>query len=355
MYHEYTKRSNGQHNQIKLALRVCYLIIQIVGLYWTFIDLLRFVIDPHTLMLRNNVGCQITAYSPKLIPSVFYGCYLFQILFRLQNSFKDSFLAVRKGTFWSILILNAFFLIAAPLLILMFNERTSVCVYTWHPADSALVPLTTPLSFCGIQLGGTGNLILVVGFLWVAVMNIAFGIMFSVKLHKLMSSASVANGGTVHFKLSSLILKNSILTLIGATSTLLSYALWITNLLGVGAVFLYTDLLVNCLMIGLMFEYNEKYYKLCCKCCIVCCFRMCGTSKSDTEMARLADYISSSTQWSVTSKSPRVSVTVPMPKLRHAVSLSSAKSVESSPGPSLQITAAHSVKQTIAEDEEEIP
>lgn len=65
-----------------------------------------------------------------------------------------------------------------------------------------------------------------------------------------------------------LMMKLSILTLIATTSTMTSYMLWMWAVLPIGVVLLYLDVFVNCLAIGLMFKYNEKWYKLLCKCCI---------------------------------------------------------------------------------------
>lgn len=53
------------------------------------------------------------------------------------------------------------------------------------------------------------------------------------------------------------------------------------------------DLFLNCLMIGLMFKYNEKYYKKCCRCCILLCFIKCDKSRSRPKRREIMTYIDS--------------------------------------------------------------
>lgn len=79
-------------------LWIAYLVLILVGLCWTLGDFFHYVIDPHTLILQDNVGCDIVAYLPKLSPFLYYGLYLSQILLRLQLSFEDSYLAMSKCT-----------------------------------------------------------------------------------------------------------------------------------------------------------------------------------------------------------------------------------------------------------------
>ena len=60
---------------------------------------------------------------------------------------------------------------------------------------------------------------------------------------------------------------------------MLSYVLFM--LLNQGA-FLYADNLINCMVIGLMFRYNERHFKSLCRPCIVLCFS-CDKSSSELE------------------------------------------------------------------------
>ena len=46
-------------------------------------------------------------------------------------------------------------------------------------------------------------------------------------------------------------------------------------------------------MIALMFKYNEKYYKKCCRCCILICFIKCDKSKNRPKHREIMTYIDS--------------------------------------------------------------
>eukprot|EP01083_Nonionella_stella_P159853 521919_1 len=86
IYQEYTKC-----NELRLALRILYIAIQVMGLYYTLMECVRFVIDPFIPLLRINHSCSFSGYSSKIMPSLYYGVYLYQILLRLQGSFKGIF------------------------------------------------------------------------------------------------------------------------------------------------------------------------------------------------------------------------------------------------------------------------
>eukprot|EP01083_Nonionella_stella_P159854 521920_1 len=98
----------------------------------------------------------------------------------------------------------------------------------------------------------------------------------------------------VKFQYKSLIIKNSILSLCGAISTLLSYMIWVSHALPISAALLYFDMFLNCLVIGLMFRQNERHYKRLCGCCVVMCFSVCDGSQTDTDKEHVLRYIKNS-------------------------------------------------------------
>ncbi len=86
-------------------------------------------------------------------------------------------------------------------------------------------------------------------------------------------------------KVKALIIKNSILTIVGTISTTVCWIGFLSSQNGTGGngIFIHLDLYINCIVIALMFKYNEKYYKRVCKCCIIICLRDCDKSYDKTD------------------------------------------------------------------------
>merc|ERR1712228_51814 len=80
------------------------------------------------------------------------------------------------------------------------------------------------------------------------------------------------------FVLKSLIIKNTMLTTVASISTFINWTMWIVGVGNFGVSMLYLDYWFNCFIIGLAFNYNEKYYKFLFKTCILGCFLKCDKS-----------------------------------------------------------------------------
>eukprot|EP01083_Nonionella_stella_P108169 314305_1 len=280
---EYIVHKTMHPNKSYKFQRILHLSLQIIGLCWTISDVFCFIIDPHTLILRNNIGCYIVAYIPKVVPGVYYGLYLYQILLRLESSFRDSCLAISKRTIiiFKVLIIP---ILTGPIWFLILNRGETACVRGWKAHDVTSWyerPEPYKFAYCTVKTNFGAALFLIFVVLFLGFINIAFGVIFAMKL-KVLLSANTDN------RLKALIVKNSILTVTGSISTVSSYLIWIILTFGTG---LYIDLLVNCLVIGLMFKYNSKLYKRLCKCCIVMCFLKCDKSKSKMKEEDVARYV----------------------------------------------------------------
>ena len=127
------------------------------------------------------------------------------------------------------------------------------------------------------------------GIFCLAAFNITFGWIFIAKLIRLLSNHK--DNEHIQFGMKSLIVKICILTLTGSVSTILCWSLWISDMLNFGAVFLYIDLFVNSMVIGLMFKTNEKHYKRLCKCWIILCFLNCDKSKEKLNEKQVDKYL----------------------------------------------------------------
>eukprot|EP01083_Nonionella_stella_P293553 998360_1 len=274
----------------KFQRSILYILLQIIGLCWTINDVFVFIIiDPHTLILRHNIGCYIVAYIPKTVPWIYYILYLYQILLRLEASFKGSPLSISKRTIiiFKVLIIP---IAVGPIWFILLNKST--CVRGWKPLDvSSWYERPGPYKFawCTLQMNGPAVILLIVSLVWGASINIIFGMVFVLKLKVLLSSNVDDHMQTkLDFRYKSLIVKNSILTLTGSISTIAAYIIWIASSFVTG---MYIDLLVNCLVIGLMFNYNTKIYKRLCKCCIGMCFDKCDKSKSKLTEEDVVRYV----------------------------------------------------------------
>eukprot|EP01083_Nonionella_stella_P079603 218518_1 len=305
LYHtvhtEYTRHKTSTASQAPNKAykfqRTLHLSLQIVGLCWTINDVLSRVIDPHTLILRNNIGCYIAAYIPKVVPGVFYGLYFYQIVFRLEASFGDSFLAMSKTT-TIILKLLIIPIVTGPIWIILLSD--GACVRPWKPLDVPSWydrPEPYQFAYCHLIMRSEAVIVLLLTVLWGGSINIIYGIVYILKLRVLLSPAMNESTTYLTFVYKSLIVKNAILTITGTITTLSCYVLWISLSFTSG---LYIDLFVNCLMIGLMFKYNSKLYKRLCKCCIVVCFVTCDKSKSKLTKENVDRYVNDELRQRVT-------------------------------------------------------
>eukprot|EP01083_Nonionella_stella_P041419 112314_1 len=285
IYHEYTKRNNKKFQKISLRTRIAYLLLQCIGLYWTVVELFRLVIDPASLVMQEGVGCQFAAYTPKTAPPLFYSVYLYQIVLRLQSSFKGSYLELSRVTYYVLLIAIAVPMIIGCVVVFGISAREeSACIATWIPNDFRQT------TFCELPVTKTTINTLILGFLWIPLINVVFGAMFGIKLNKLMSSQE--DNKAIRFKLKSLIVKNTICTLTGSISTVTCWFLYIAFSASQGGLFLFVDLIINSTSVGMMFQHNEKWYKRCCKGCITLCFTSCNKNKDkEKDAKKMARYM----------------------------------------------------------------
>eukprot|EP01084_Bolivina_argentea_P106809 191045_1 len=259
MYHECHQKRKRTKKSNPIKLRALYIMLQILGIYWTLNDLLMFVIDPNVTIL-GDVSCSVLTRLKKMIPGLYYFCYLLQILTRLEKSFKDTFLEMNKVTIYIFTALLCVSTIGNSILFLILNGETP-CKHLWNPPDFTL----STHSYCTVTMSSNGDYILIFALIFIVVFNLLFAAIFIAKFNKLFAISHNANKRiTMRFK--SIIIKNSIMSLVGSISTFCAYTFWMINLFGVSAVYLYIDLLINCLVIGLMFSHNNKYYQSLCQC-----------------------------------------------------------------------------------------
>ena len=282
LYHtlHYECKSYKKHEEItrtKLSIRISYVLLQLSAVYWFINDINRFLLDPFfKYVQKQEIFCGWVAYSPKIIIILYFALYLHQILLRLQLSFRSSTLALSKRT---IIMLGIFIIIQAlgfPIaFFLLLNADNKPCIWKWKPIDISSSINSEQFAVCDYVNTGWSSLIIGLGVIWIVIVNITIGAIFGVKLNKVLKHSSEDKKSS--FKLKSLIIKNTILTAFGSISTLFNWFLWLISapMTGIGISFLYLDVWLNCLLLALMFKYNENHYKLLCKPCIWCCFIKC--------------------------------------------------------------------------------
>lgn len=178
IHKEYKKKKYLQ--DVSSVVRFSFITLQLSGIYWSIIDFLRFVVDPHQNIMQNNsVLCNIVAYSPKIIVIIYYGTYLHGIFYRLDVSFKDSALQLSKITKTSLSCLLYIPMFIIPITFFIFSSKR--CLWSWTPSD---FPQWKNMAFCDIPITGIGGIIVTTGMIWVCIANLTFGAVFAYKLRK---------------------------------------------------------------------------------------------------------------------------------------------------------------------------
>ena len=280
IYHEISYRHHPKFKKVR-TMRLLYIALQISGIIWLLNQMIVLGIDPHTHILRDSAMCGVTAYSIWYFPGIIYGFYLFSIQIRLETSFRGSYLELSK---WKVYTLRTLIIIipiaSTTSLLIDVNDPDLECLLEWSPND-----IRSSLTYCIVDPSPSLTLIAGGCILLINALNISLGVIFTLKLRqfvKLVSSDS-PNGDSPQspqsshqFKLEALIIKNNILTIFGILSSTVGYALYISF----DSIFLFIDAVVNTMIIGLMFYWNERYYKRLCRPCMMTCFKKCDPERN---------------------------------------------------------------------------
>lgn len=259
MIHHYAAYKRNTNQSTKHS--ILYLTMVILGLYYLLNELFRLVVDPHSPRIQHTILCAITAYTPRILPYLFYFIYIFQILFRIEAAFRDSYLAISKDILNIITVLLCMEGIVLSPFCLLMDPGVSSCVATWKAWNDS----DNVTHFCSVHLSAFSNYMVIVGVSIIGIHNIALTVVFAYKLRKILAHTMDKKIG-LEFR--GLIFKNTLLTLFGLISTIVAYGLFIVTRQS-AAIFL--DVVVNSSIIGLMFQYNEPRYKLLCHPCIALC------------------------------------------------------------------------------------
>ena len=223
------------------------------------------------------------------LPPNFYALYLISLCYRLDKSFKGSFLEVSRCTINTLYALVLFIPFSANI-ILIIDDNDGLCSAIWNPPDIALrirscfIPPSSLLAF--------KTHLFEICVLLIISLNATFAIILTVKLRKFMALHTNDAGGDgivqkKKTKLLPVITKNAILTVVGCISTICGQFLW--ALAGNLTFYLFTDLLINSVIVGLMFQWNDRYFRWFCGLCI----RLCPHSKGEEKNLKMAGTVHS--------------------------------------------------------------
>ena len=162
---------------------------------------------------------------------------------------------------------------------LLIDDMDSDCIAEWNPPD-----LDHSITYCIVpssELMSVKYHIFTALVTMIDALNLTFAILFSIKLKQFVNlwrSTGEVSAQRKRAKFEELILKNNILTMIGFIATTLCYAGWaITgNLL-----FPYSDTMVNCIVIILMFNSHQQYYDRICGPCVMLYHSACDPHGKD--------------------------------------------------------------------------
>ena len=205
-------------------------------------------------------------YSPYYIPGLFYTIYLLLIILRLETSLRGSYLALKPKTLYILKGLTLIIPITATIS-LCIGSFDNTCIAEWYlPESNESIHVCNVLldSVLAFRLHIYEALVVMINGL-----NITFGIIFSVKLKKIVRVRKESNIRS-RFKFEALVRKNEILTIIGCISMFTGYAMVMFT---ENPIYVNIDGFINCVIIGLMESRNRKYYSLLCSPCIALCVR----------------------------------------------------------------------------------
>ena len=208
--------------------------------------------------LHQNVHAFMTR------PGAFYTLYCLQILDRVVVSFTGSYLALSQCT----IIMYKFAISLIPLSEIMYifwGFQFNGCFRRWSPDD-----FDESIIYCDLSDPINKNIpdrevALFGGVAMITILNVSFLCVFTHKLRQIMSGNDENNG--LNNKFRNLVLKNAICSIHGSLSTIISPILWLKTHF---VCWLYLDLFLNSMVIGLMQSHNQKLYECICNPCISC-------------------------------------------------------------------------------------
>eukprot|EP01084_Bolivina_argentea_P310171 536672_1 len=254
-----------KRQKVPTTLPLLFTVIQITVIIWDFNALLKGLPSKdYSHWFHNKLYCLYTSVISRII-TPFCAVLLFTLLlFKLKISFQDSVFEVSKSTFY--ILVGSLYVPMSILMITYWIVKNPVCIKEFHAWD-----INESIFQCSANDFRGKALYINFGILGIIIIyNALLGFLFVYKLHQALKNMT-QNTEDIEM----LMLKNTILTVATTVSSLISYLVWFTDPLDVNFI-VHLDGLINCIMIAMMYKYNNKYYVCMCGFCIKCCRNMYG-------------------------------------------------------------------------------
>ena len=269
LYHHWHRYRNVKNMSKRPVHIVLHITLLVSGLLFLISAIIYLIIDPLLQLLRHSFLCSAVVVLKRTFFPVFYPIYLGQILSRIHFVFQGSNMAISKSFVYSMTVS----LIMSPIIfVIYYMVSADFCIMEWIADD-----MEDSVFYCSDIVSKEDNIVTYVQLSLVMLQNMLFGMMFVNKLRPIMRGCHEANKRG-EFRFQMLIIKNTLLTVLGIISTIMALAMW-----GFGiSIGLWIDVFLNSLVISLMFKYNEHHYKQLCRPCIwVCIMRMIRNQSKD--------------------------------------------------------------------------
>lgn len=248
--------------KIPRQIKASIFIMQTIGLLWYIHDIFKEGIISHfgSTLAHNYWLCFLTGYGDKIFPFLFYGMLILQLLLRLKLTFQDTGQVLSNCRFR--LLFMVYVLPLSVFLTLWLIFLPSPCLVEWEPID---YNHTLYNCYSTYHSSTPATSVAYIGIPWVLLTNICFGLLFSIKLNRVvkamavtLDSNMVSNTNKRLNGVKHIMFKNTILTIAISISTLVAWiGFFMYPLLDI---LIYIDIFLNCLFLTLMFKYNDYIY-----------------------------------------------------------------------------------------------
>ena len=268
-----------KHNVV-WTIPFLFTVLQLLAIIMDINEFFRLVIGSrwYIYWFNNPIYCYISSVLSRILTPIFYMVLLNILIIRLKISFEDSMFALSNCLYRIMMTGTYFFGIMFMIVVLTGNPP---CIREYYAND-----IKQTLFFCRVNIEGSRAMFIYFGFLSIVTYNVVLGYLFVNKLRKVINhSNAVHHSSRQNLKIQHVMIKNTVLMIFTSLSTLLAYLMY-TNVNGT-TFLLYFDYLFNCIMIALMYNYNDKHYQCCCKLCIKCLLCCYGAKINETELFQI--------------------------------------------------------------------
>eukprot|EP01084_Bolivina_argentea_P028213 52446_1 len=272
---QFLRNINFQNKESVSRLDLLCITMQIIGLIFLLSDCMKYTIGPHLNWANNNPSfCKYGRFI--IIPHILsYMCLLNIMIMKIKYAFDGSLAEVSNITIKTLYLTSNISIISIMTCYSLFLPGS--CVADWYPND---IHITNALTVC-IAAGSTGTsgytpattILMGILALVIVVFNSILAYLFIRKLKIVINatkSVDIDNNNNTFTREVKAVMVKTAITAVSASGT--SSLIWIIGiLLQRDAYFLFhIDVFWNCLMVTLMFKFNDKYYKMLCGVCARC-------------------------------------------------------------------------------------